>query len=59
MDLPDSDWGDFSCWHVVDSSILYLDVLQMEKGLAYGGLPFSGIVCPVPDVGINYLVWND
>ena len=56
MDLPDSDWGDFSCWHVVDSSSLYLDVFQMEKGLVYGGLPFPGIVCPVPDVGINYLV---
>ena len=31
MDLPDSDWGDFSCWRAVDSSSLsMISVLSLE-----------------------------
>ena len=30
----------------------------MEKGMAYGGLPFPGTGCPVPDVTDIYLIWN-
>ena len=31
----------------------------MGEGMAYGGLPFPGTGCPVPDVGNIYLVWSD
>ena len=27
--------------------------------VAYGGLPFPGTGCPVPDVGNIHIVWND
>ena len=30
----------------------------MEKGMAYGGLPFPGTGCPVLDVVNIYLIWN-
>ena len=30
----------------------------MGKGMAYGGLPFLGTGCPVPDVANIYLIWN-
>ena len=30
----------------------------MGKGVAYGGLPFPGTGCPVPDVANTYLIWN-
>ena len=26
--------------------------------MAYGGLPFSGTGCPVPDVANIYFIWN-
>ena len=29
------------------------------EGMAYGGLPFPGKVCPLPDIGRNYRVWNN
>ena len=31
----------------------------MGEDMAYGGLPFPGIDNPLPDVGNNYLTWND
>ena len=40
----------------------YVICIQMSywwgEGVAYGGLPFPGTGCPVPDVGNIYLVWN-
>ena len=30
----------------------------MGKGIAYGGLPFLGTSCPIPDVANIYLIWN-
>ena len=29
---------------------------MMGKGMAYGGMPFPGIGCPVPDVVNIYLI---
>ena len=29
-----------------------------RKEMAYGGQPFPGIGCPVPDVAIIYFIWN-
>ena len=31
MDLPDSDWGDFSCRRAVDSSSLFYNVPTINK----------------------------
>ena len=31
----------------------------MREGMSYGGLPFSGTGCHVPDVYVHYVVWNE
>ena len=28
----------------------------MGEGMSYGGLPYSSIDCPVPDIGFNYFI---
>ena len=31
----------------------------MGEWMDYDGLPFLGTDCPVPGLGINYVVWNE
>ena len=68
---PDDLWfGSDTNTHCEFLNNLYLDVLTTGcgfytvallkgEGMAYGGLPFLGTVCPIPDVGYIYLSWNN
>ena len=58
---PDDPWISYLCKLYIDIwFIFYLFYLYwlMGKGMAYGGLPFPGTGCPVPDVANTYLIWN-
>ena len=53
MDLPDSDWGDFSCRRAVDSSscgllMSYVDIDLDHIGSGYGLLPEGTKPLPEP-----------
>ena len=57
LEMNISIWFTFKCLTEWLCHLFYFYWL-MGKGTAYGGLPFLGTGCPVPDVANNYLIWN-